>query len=348
MVDEEETLRGSVEAKVNALEARPLISEITHSGRNPAPRPLARLAERIGDTLRDGPFAPDVAAQAAARRVGGRVGGQFELVRLAGVGSAGAVFEARHAPTGVPVAVKLLHEGLNASPELRRRFIREAEIASAIRHPNIISFHAHGEEPDGTLYQVIEFLQGQVLEDALAQGPVYVSELVELGGQLLRGVEAVHQAGYVHRDIKPSNIFLTQAPESPSGVAVKLIDFGIAKVATASDQQAWTTLDGVLLGTPSFMSPEQVHGEHPISSSSDLWCAGAVLFTMLTGRPPHMEARLSDLLRKVASVPAPPVSDFRPDVPPALARVIDRAIRLHPHERWSSAAEMAAALDRVR
>ena len=270
------------------------------------------------------------------------VGGAYRLLRVIGRGSGGSVFEARHEPTGTRVAVKVLHARLKKSEQQHLRFEREVRTVASLRHPNIVRLLDAGVEEDGTPWQVLELLEGQDLASALEERPFLLDEAVEVMLQLLDALDAVHARGYVHRDIKPENIFLEGLSGGPVGV--KLLDFGIAKPLMPTTLQPWITENGVLLGTPQFMAPEQITGELPVTPAADVWAAGAVFFYMLAGRAPFEEPLLSRLLTKIAREPAPSLSLFCPHLSLDFVSIVARALRTHPAHRFGSAAEMRLAI----
>ncbi|MCA9536902.1 MAG: serine/threonine protein kinase [Myxococcales bacterium] len=280
----------------------------------------------------------------AAARVGEVLGQRYELLSVLGSGTAGSVFRARDAKTGAAVALKLLHEKLKGSAHDRLRFEREVAAAATVHHPNIVRMLDRGLEPDGTPYQVLEILEGRALDAAGEDGPLEFAPAVDITRQLLAALSAVHLHGYVHRDVKPENIFLLRNPDGY--LQVKLIDFGIARLL--DDAKGGTiTDDDMVLGSPSFMSPEQISSDHPVSPATDVWQTGAVLFYMLTGRPPFQDNNLSNLLVRIAREPAPNVATFRPDCPYALAAIVAGALRRNPEHRYADAHQMSIALHKA-
>ncbi|MBO6934407.1 MAG: serine/threonine protein kinase [Deltaproteobacteria bacterium] len=277
-------------------------------------------------------------------REGRILGGAYQLLVPIGTGSTGAVYEARHLPSGQAVAVKVLREKWRTSDGQKRRFEREARAGSIIRHRHIVRLLDAGVEPDGTAWQVLELLQGRELATAVEQRPLAIEEAMLLARQLLEALQAVHLRGYVHRDVKPENVFLVDREDGR--LFAKLLDFGIAKPMIPTLTTPALTEEGVILGTPQYMAPEQITGDLPVTPSSDLWALGAVLFTALAGRPPFYEAQLSTLLVKIAREPAPSVAYFRGDVPRRFAEILARALRTHPAHRYRDAAEMSEDLER--
>ncbi len=281
-------------------------------------------------------------ARQAAARIGERLGQRYRLTGVLGAGTAGAVFRAQDETTGNEVALKLLHEKLKGSADDRRRFEREVKAASTVHHPNVVRMLDRGLEPDGTPYQVLELLNGRALDATSA--PLDVAAAVDITRQLLAALSAVHLHGYVHRDVKPENIFLT--PGHDGVLQVKLIDFGIARLV---DDHAGGSITGddMVLGSPHFMSPEQVSNEHALSPATDVWQTGAVLFYMLAGRPPFQDPNLSTLLVRIARERAPSLTHHRPDAPPSVAAIVAGALRRNPKDRYQDAHQMSVALHKA-
>ncbi len=287
---------------------------------------------------------PDVPSDAPDEAEGRLLGGAYRLLTSIGTGSTGAVYAARHEPSGALVAAKVLRERWRHSSGQQRRFEREIRAGSKLRHPHIVRMLDAGVETDGTAWQILELLQGRELATALEQRPLAVEETLKLARQLLQALEAVHLRGYVHRDVKPENVFLIDTPDG--SLFAKLLDFGIAKPISPTQTTPALTSEGVILGTPHYMAPEQITGDLPVSPSSDLWALGALLFTALTGRPPFHDEMLSTLLVNIARNPAPSVATYRSDVPRRLVEIVARALRTHPAHRYRDAAEMAEEVDR--
>lgn len=275
-------------------------------------------------------------------RIGTQIGDAYTLLARIGKGSGGTVFRARHDPSQREVAVKLLHGSHASSKALRQRFERESRTAATIRHPNIIRLFDAGIDRSGTPWQAMELLEGRDLDAVLDERPLTVDECCTIGVQLLSALECVHVHGFVHRDVKPENVFLTFHDDGR--ISVKLLDFGIVKAMRPMDSLPAITEQNMLLGTPQFMAPEQITGDIPVGPTTDVWAAGAVLFTALAGRPPFDDSQLGRLLTKIARENAPSIAIFRPDVPLSLAQVIARALRQHPDHRYASAADMELAL----
>ncbi len=272
-------------------------------------------------------------------RLGEHIGARYELVRLLGAGSSGAAYEALDTHRGERVAVKLLHEHLRTNDGHVARFTREVRATSAIAHSSVVRVLDAGEDRDGTLFLVMELLEGELLFDRM--GSLHTREIVEIGRQLLGALAAAHARGIVHRDIKPENLFLAR---SPTGVIrLKVLDFGIAKLVRPQATLSFQTLDGLILGTPAYMSPEICRGM-PVTEAADLWAAACVLYEAFTGEPPFEDEHVGRLLLKVVKTRAPSLREKRPDLPDSIIAPIDRALDPDPSLRWQSADDFGTAL----
>ncbi|MFO0647924.1 MAG: protein kinase [Polyangiales bacterium] len=286
-------------------------------------------------------------ADGPARRLGTVVGDRYRLERVIGAGGMGVVYEARHEFTHRRVAVKVLHKELAASPRATSRFSREARTTASLGHPNIVEVFDGGCDADGALYLVEELLCGADLAREIAARAVSHGELARLCVEALDALAAAHAKGLVHRDIKPENLFVVRDAEGVT--RAKLLDVGVVTrveregEAALSADEAPLTRTGAIVGTPYFMSPEQARGAD-VDARADLWSMGAVLFFALTGRHPVEADNYNALIVRLVTQAAPAVRSLRPEVPAALAAVVDRALAIDPEKRWRSAHEMAAAL----
>lgn len=275
-------------------------------------------------------------------RLSGQSLGEYRLGRVLGEGGFGVVYEGVHEPSGTVVAVKMLHAHLSDVREVTRRFRREAEAMIAIRHPNVAAVLDSGLTNEGTPYFVMEKLQGIELGKHLDAGPLRVGEAARIVCELLDALTAVHARGIVHRDLKPDNVFLATMPDG--SLRVKLLDFGVAKIADPLGQVSMATRTGTTIGTAYYMSPEQAQAKKDVDARADLYAVGVILFRMLTGRHPFDAESYPMLVVKICVEPPPPLSAFRADVPGDLVRLVDSLLAKDAGMRPSSAAEVRARL----
>jgi len=277
--------------------------------------------------------------------VGARVAERFELTALIGEGGMGAVWAARHLVTGKAVALKVLK---GSSPEHRRRFVQEARVAAAIRHPNVTEVHDVLELADGQPFLVMDLLEGEPLGDELVRrGALPVEELMPIALEVLAGLGAAHAAGVVHRDMKPDNVFLARGPSGER--TVKVLDFGIAKLTAMSNairHTAALTQTGSVLGTPLYMAPEQVFGEKDLDHRADLWSLGVVLYEGLTGACPIQGDNIGQIFKSISQRSFPPLVDRMPELDRGVARLIDRMLSVRREDRPSSARAVAEVIAR--
>jgi serine/threonine-protein kinase len=270
------------------------------------------------------------------------LGGRYRIGRQLGAGGMGAVYEATREDLGqMRVAVKILHTSLADDESLLARFRREAETVGQINHPNIVrilDFCAEAGEP---AYLVMELLDGVSLRQALARQKDFPAErIVFIASQMLAALAAVHRAHVIHRDIKPENVVLTSM--SGLGDIVKLLDFGVAKQLTAVPGNTLTQT-GVVLGTPTYMAPEQARGGS-IDRRSDLYAVGTIMYEALAGAAPYSGDNYNALLFAIQQGKPVPLRELRPEIDPELFAVIARAMAVEPDARYQTAEEMAEAL----
>ncbi len=262
--------------------------------------------------------------------------GRYEIVDVIGEGAMARVYRAHDPEIGRTVAIKLLKSQLRDDWEYRTRFLREAKGAGVLSHPNIVTVFDAGEQ-DGHPYMAMEFVEGATLADVIREGkPLPVATVVQIGIQLAKALDYAHAKGIVHRDVKPGNIMLLR-----DGVTIKVADFGICRIDDNEATQA--TQVGNVLGTPHYMSPEQVQGEKA-DARSDLFSAGVVLYQLLTSTLPFEGDTLITVAYKITKTEPTPLDKLRPDLPLALRRIIDRALRKQPEKRFQNGSEFAQAL----
>jgi serine/threonine-protein kinase len=270
--------------------------------------------------------------------IGSVVGGKYRLERLIGKGGMGSVYEAEHTVLGKRVAVKLLHPDYAGDVEITARFVREAQSASAIGHPNIIEIHDVGEE-EGETFIVMELLEGTSLAALIKrQGRLAPEHTVAIARQIADGLTAAHAAGVVHRDLKADNVFLTHDPRL--GDQVRILDFGISKVIEQDGTELTQT--GAMIGTPHYMAPEQVRGEKDVDARIDVWALGVMLYQMLTGDFPFPGTGPAEVLARILTEPMVPLES--PELPDDLVEVVERSLEKDRDARFASIAELNEAL----
>ncbi len=269
-------------------------------------------------------------------RVGQKLGSRYQIESLLGVGGSAAVYAARHY-NGHRVAIKILHSREAFGPAAQLRFRREGYLGNSLEHPGVVRVLDDDVTPDGSPYLVMELLHGASLRAIAAELPLDVMYVTAVGDAVLEVLEVAHAKGVVHRDVKPENLFLTS-----EGV-IKLLDFGLAR--ELEDRGPLVTVTGAILGTPAFMSPEQVRGhKRLVGPPSDLWSLGATLFTLAAGRYVHEAETTGDVLVSVLTRAPQPLSSVAPRFPGALCAVIDRALAREIDDRWAGAGAMRRAL----
>jgi serine/threonine-protein kinase len=275
----------------------------------------------------------------AMGQIGRVLGSRWTLERALGSGGTAVVFEAMHR-NGKRVAVKVLKPERSLDPAIRRRFVSEGYAANRVGHPAVVGVDDDGEEPDGTVYLVMELLIGESL-DRLAQrlgGCLPWRLTAEITLELLEVLATAHRRGITHRDIKPANLWWSHTG------TLRVLDFGLARFAEAPPDHL-STGEGALLGTPAFMAPEQARAAaNAVGPLSDLWSVGATAFFLLTGRRVYEAPTLDEQLALAAACPAPSLSKLVPEVPGPVARVFQRALAHEPRERWPDANAMREAL----
>jgi serine/threonine protein kinase len=279
---------------------------------------------------------------AESHRLDEVVGGKYRIVRFLASGGMGSVYEAQQIIVRRRFAVKFLHPELALRRELLTRFQREAEAAGALESENVAAALDFGIAADGAPYIVLEYLVGESLEQLREREErLPALRAVNLVQQACRGVQAAHAAGIVHRDLKPHNLFVCRRGDGTD--LVKVLDFGVAKLEVVERGGA-ETRTGTVLGTPSYMSPEQARGEKKVDHLSDVYALGAVLYELLSGKKPHPGDSHNAILHHIATQPAIPLTQALPDLPAELAAVVERTLRDDVRERPASAGELAEAL----
>ena len=273
----------------------------------------------------------------------------YRILEKIGQGAMGEVYKAEDLKLGRQVAIKLLPPGGPTDEKARQRFLREARSASALNHPNIITIHAI-EESEGLDFIVSEYIGGESLRGRLDRGPLDLLQVLDLGSQVCEALAAAHNINLIHRDVKPANILI-----GPRG-QVKVLDFGLAKIVqtlpSEIDKEAATmvadlTDAGQVVGTISYMSPEQTRGES-LDPRTDIYSLGVVLYEAATGRLPFTGASLLSIMHSIATVNPTPPSAVRPGLPLEFDLIVERALAKDRERRYSSPSELAESLRVLR
>jgi serine/threonine protein kinase len=284
----------------------------------------------------------------------------YRVISKLGAGGMGEVYLAEDTTLRRKVALKLLSGEYTRNDDALRRFVHEAQAASALNHPNILTIHEFGQQ-DGVQFIATEFVEGQTLRQRLVAGGMSLADTLDTSIQVAAALGAAHQAGIVHRDIKPENIMLR-----PDGY-VKVLDFGVAKLIEhagsrhASEGQsaagqagensstliAFSTEPGIVMGTPNYMSPEQIRG-YPVDSRSDIFSLGVVIYELVTGHQPFQGPTFSDVIAAILTSAPPPIAQYVPGAPQELQRIFDKAIAKNKDDRYQSAQELLVDLRSLR
>jgi serine/threonine protein kinase len=262
--------------------------------------------------------------------------GKYRITELVGEGAMGVVYRAVDTVLDRTVAIKVMSESIARNADLRKRFLREAQMAGSLQHPNVVCIHDFGET-DGHLFIAMEFIEGVDLERLIElREPLSLQTRLDIMIDVLTGLAYAHKRGIVHRDIKPANIRVGEDGR------VRVMDFGVAHLASSS-----MTSTGAILGTPSYMAPEQIT-EGKASAASDIFTVGAVLYQLLTSVRPFDAPTLQNLLFRIVTENPRPVSELVPELPRALNHIVEKAMAKEPSERYAEALEMANDLITVR
>lgn len=286
------------------------------------------------------PSADHLSESAPDTLIGTTLHDTYKVVRFLAEGGMGRVYEAHHTRIASKrFAIKVLLASQTHSLDNRLRFRREAEAAGSLSHPNVVGVHDFGYAPDGRPYIVCDYLDGKELAEVLEQrGALSSATSVSIGRQLCRALEAAHARSVIHRDMKPSNVFLVGDPNDPD---VRVLDFGLSRMMEVTE--AHVTQTGVIMGTPSFMSPEQARGER-VDHRTDIYGVGAVLYASLTGKPPFAEETQHQTVLAVMSRDPVRPRLIVPSISPELEVVVQRAMARDPDERFMNMRELEDAL----
>src|SRR5579884_726308 len=264
---------------------------------------------------------------------------EYRVLAVLGKGGMGVVFRAEDEKLQRPVALKVMHPQLAASPEARERFLREARLAASLGHEHVVTVYRAGEDR-GVLFLAMPLLEGETLEDRLKRGLPTLGEALRIAREAAEGLAAAHARGLIHRDIKPANLFLEGEPgASATGGCVKVLDFGLARPVDADGQ---LTHSGIAVGTPAYMAPEQISGQ--AEQRSDLFSLGCVLYRMLTGQLAFDGSSAREIFLNTLNGHFRPVRELAPSVPVPVANTIHKLLAAEPSDRPVSAAVVATVL----
>ncbi|GIW52094.1 MAG: hypothetical protein KatS3mg081_1449 [Gemmatimonadales bacterium] len=267
---------------------------------------------------------------------------RYEIQRKLGEGGMSFVYQAKDLNTGEPVAIKVLSPRLSQDRSSVERLRREAGLAMRLDHPNVCRILRLGETEDGLIYLVMPYLQGELLSDReVRQGPMDPEPGVAILVQVCAGLHYAHELQIIHRDLKPENIMMV--PQADGTERAMIMDFGLAKEKRADPSIAKLTATGIILGTPEFMSPEQIRGR-PLDGRSDIYALGIVGFELFTGRLPFQGRSAQEMMIARLRGQPTPVRQFRPDFPPKLEQVLMRSMENDPDKRYPDARQFGKAL----
>ena len=266
--------------------------------------------------------------------------GKYKILRLIGSGGMGSVYEGENTRIRRRVAIKVLHAAIASEKSLVERFEREAQAAARIGSHHVADVLDLGDLESGERFMVMEYLEGETLAERLkAKKIIPPIEFLTIATQLLEGLAVMHKAGIVHRDLKPGNIFLARAE---SGDFVKILDFGVCKFRASHDLQ-WTTSGANILGTPGYMSPEQITSD-TVDGRADLYSVGILLYRSASGRFPYEAESSSELLLQIRDGTPTPIETYAPDIDKEFAAIVMKSIEREPDKRFQTAKEFQEAL----
>ncbi len=264
---------------------------------------------------------------------------RWELLSLLATGSSGEVYAARERDTGREAAIKVMRSDLMPDPVAVKRFEREAQATGSIRHPNVVKVIAHGHHL-GRPYLAMELLHGETLEARLERSTPPRTQCLAIIKQIAAAIDAAHAVGVIHRDLKPDNVFLLAG----DGIAVRVLDFGYAKLAERLVGDANLTAANALLGTPLYMAPEQVQASREVDSRADLWSLAVIAYELVVGKVPFPSTNVADLFVEILVRPIPLPSAVDPTLPKPLDAWSIRALARARDARYPNATELATAL----
>jgi eukaryotic-like serine/threonine-protein kinase len=300
----------------------------------------------VGDRSQEDPPHPADPLAASLSSLTGQVLDQrYQINRKLGEGGMSYVYQAQDMVTGQSVAVKILIPRLSRDPASVERLRREATIATRLNHPNVCPILRMGETSERLIYLVMPYLEGEPLSEHEARrGPFPVAEGIPLLIQVCQGLAHAHELQIIHRDLKPENVMLVPELEAPNGFRAVVMDFGLAKERRAGPDVVKLTATGIVLGTPEFMSPEQIRGKQ-LDGRSDVYALAILAFELFTGQPPFTgKSAQETMIARLRGAPLP-LRAIRGELPAKLEAVISKSLSVNPGDRYGSMAELAHALE---
>ena len=274
------------------------------------------------------------------------IGHKYEVVRTLGSGGMATVVAARDTMLDQVVAVKVMHESMASDADHVERFLREGRAAALLKSEHTTRVYDVGRMPSGAPFLVMEYLDGEDLELVSARRPLTVDDVVDYLLQACSAISEAHKTGLVHRDLKPQNLFLAKGADGRT--RIKVLDFGLAKDLERVNSQEQLTTENMILGSPHFMSPEQIRAPNQVDKRTDIWALGATTYHLLAGEPPWSSPTVFGLIARIMAEPPPSIRTKRPDVPHALEALIVRCLERDPSKRFDTVDDLAIGLRAAR
>jgi len=272
--------------------------------------------------------------------------GSYKITDIIGEGGMAVVYQAEHVLIGRRVAIKRLLPDMVRDNDLVERFFNEARAAARIQHPGLVEVFDFGHDVDGSAYIVMELLEGESLAKRIArESPLAAAVALSIARQVAAAVHAAHEQGIVHRDLKPENLYLVAEHDAPDGVRVKVLDFGIAKLAPSEDQRSVKTKTGVMFGTPRYMAPEQCRNATSVDRRADIYSLGCILYEMLVGTPPFTHDNWAELVASHMHEPPQRPSQRDGRIPSDVEALVLRALAKQPDDRFPTMLDFANELE---